>query len=391
MRLGIEASNLRAGGGITHLAELLRAAQPERHGFSQVIVWAGAGTLRSLPERAWLVSSNPHAPGPGTTWVRRALWQRRGVAAAARAAGCNILFAPGGSYLGSFRPFVTMSRNMQPFEPQELRRHGWSAAALRLRLLRRLQSDSFRRADGLIFLTRYAREVIAAVVKALPAMTTIIPHGVDARFARPPREQLPAAAYGAQRPFRILYVSIVNVYKHQWHVAEAVARLRAAGMPVTLDLVGPAYPPALARLRRTLARLGPVAECIRYHGAVEHAELPAFYAAADLCLFASSCENMPNILLEGMTSGLPIACSNRGPMPEVLGSTGLYFDPEDPDDIARAVRTLIESAELRATVARDSFARAQGYSWERCASETFGFLAQVARRCAPQGRLASGE
>lgn len=389
MRLGIEASNLRAGGGITHLTELLRAAQPERQGFSAVFVWGGRDTMRSLVDRPWLVKSSPS--GLGVNRLTRALWQRRGVAAAARAAGCDLLFVPGGSYTGNFRPFVTMSRNMQPFELRELRRHGWSAAALRLWLLRRLQAHSFRRADGLIFLTRYAYEVIAPVVKSVPALTTIIPHGVEARFTRAPREQLPAATYGAQRPFRILYVSIVNVYKHQWHVAEAVARLWAEGVAVALDLVGPAYPPALARLERTLKRLGPAARGIRYHGPVAHEALPAFYAAADLCLFASSCENMPNILLEGMASGLPIACSDRGPMPEVLGTAGVYFDPEDPPDIARAVRTLIQSPDLRASLARQSFARAREFSWERCANETLGFLARVAQGPGHNPQIVSGE
>jgi glycosyltransferase involved in cell wall biosynthesis len=378
MQLGIEASNLRAGGGITHLAELLGAAQPADHGFSQVIVWGGHQTLRELPDRSWLVKSGPH--GLDGSRLARALWQRRGVAAAARAARCDILLVPGGTYTGAFRPFVTMSRNMLPFEPRELRRYGWSRAALRLRLLRRLQAGSFRRADGLIFLTRYARDVITPLVKSVPEMTTIIPHGVDAGLMHAPREQLPVASYSGEHPFRILYVSIVNLYKHQWHVAEAVARLRAASLPVALDLVGPAFPPALSRLRKTLQRLDPTAQYLRYLGPVERAALPAFYASSDLCLFASSCENMPNVLLEGMASGLPVACSNRGPMPEVLGSAGVYFDPEEPREIATTVQTLVQSPELRAKLARESFARAQGYSWQRCANETFGFLAQVARR-----------
>jgi glycosyltransferase involved in cell wall biosynthesis len=87
---------------------------------------------------------------------------------------------------------------------------------------------------------------------------------------------------------------------------------------------------------------------------------------------------MPNILLEEMASGLPIACSNRGPMPEVLGDAGVYFDPEDPNDIARALRELIESPVLRTKLARASFGRVQRYSWRRCADETFSFLASVA-------------
>ena len=59
-----------------------------------------------------------------------------------------------------------------------------------------------------------------------------------------------------------------------------------------------------------------------------HDDLHQKYLDADLGLFASSCENMPNILLETMGAGLPIACSNRQPMPEILKNGGEYFDPE---------------------------------------------------------------
>ncbi len=86
---------------------------------------------------------------------------------------------------------------------------------------------------------------------------------------------------------------------------------------------------------------------------------------------------MPNILLEGMAAGLPIACSDRGPMPEVLGDAGVYFNPEDPASIAKAIRHLIESPELREQKAQAAFQRAQQYSWARCAEETFGFLVCV--------------
>ena len=54
MRLGIDASNIRSGGGVTHLVELLRAAEPSAYGFAQVIVWASQATLTRLDERPWL-------------------------------------------------------------------------------------------------------------------------------------------------------------------------------------------------------------------------------------------------------------------------------------------------------------------------------------------------
>jgi glycosyltransferase involved in cell wall biosynthesis len=177
-------------------------------------------------------------------------------------------------------------------------------------------------------------------------------------------------------------VSIVHMYKHQWHVAKAVADLRADGIPVVLDLVGPAYAPALRRLQSTLARLDPTGEFIHYSGLVPRALLHERYLQNQLCVFASSCENMPNILLEGMASGLPIACSNRGPMPEVLGEAGVYFDPEDPADIAAVLRKLIASPALRTKLARASFEGVGVYSWRRCADDTFGFLTEIAAGCA---------
>lgn len=377
MILGIDASNIRGGGGVTHLAELLQAADPFAHGCSQVIVWSGHATLSQIEDRPWLVKA--HQPLLDKSLPYRTFWQRFRLRRLARSAGCDVLFAPGGAYANDFHPTITMSQNLLPFEWRELKRFSRTWMALKLLLLRITQAQSFHRADGLIFLTRYARDIVMRVTKSLADNITIIPHGIDERFASPPREQLAMSCYTMDHPFRVLYVSIIDLYKHQWHVAKAVAQLRANGFPVVIDLVGPAYPPALARLKKTLKQVDPAGECVRYVGAVPHQTLHTQYAQADLCLFASSCENMPNILLEGMASGLPIACSNRGPMPEMLGDAGVYFDPENVQDIARALRDLIVSPELRSRMAGASFARSQAYSWKRCAGETFGFLAKVAR------------
>jgi glycosyltransferase involved in cell wall biosynthesis len=192
-----------------------------------------------------------------------------------------------------------------------------------------------------------------------------------------PKLQRDIAEYDDSHPYRVLYVSIIDQYKHQWHVVEAVATLRKQGFPIVLALVGPAYPPALKRLNQTIDRVDAERRWVHYHGAIPFNELHLRYVEADLGLFASSCENMPNILLETMASGLPIACSNRGPMREVLGQTGVFFNPEQSEDIARALRELINSPEIRTELARASYERVQHYSWLRCADETFRFLVEV--------------
>jgi glycosyltransferase involved in cell wall biosynthesis len=272
-----------------------------------------------------------------------------------------------------------MCQNLLPFEWSEMRRYGLTLIGFKMALLRGVQSRTFRQADGVIHLTRYARDAVVRVISDIHGKTAIIPHGIERRFFAPPRNQFAIDQYSIDRPFRILYVSIVDVYKHQWHVAEAVAQLRHSGLPVVLDIVGPAYRPALARLKRTLDRVDPAGKFVRYLGAEPNDSLHARYAVADLFVFASSCETISSILLEGMASGLPIACSRRGPMPEVLGDAGVYFDPEKPDDIARALRKLIEVPELRARSARAARERAESYSWHSCARETFAFLGEVSR------------
>jgi len=272
-----------------------------------------------------------------------------------------------------------MSQNLLPFEWSELRRYGWSWMTLKLLLLRMSQSVTFRNVTGLIFLTKYAHDIVMKVIRNTSAVKVIIPHGISETFFQIPRLQRPITEYSSESPFRILYVSMIDVYKHQWNTAVASVALRRKGFPVRLDLVGPAYPPALRRLRETLERLDPERELVRYVGEVSHDELPVRYGQADMCVFASSCENMPNILLEGMASGLPIACSRRGPMPEILGDDGgIYFNPEDPKDIEVAIQTLIEAPAIRERLALKAYEKARAYSWNQCAWNTFAFLEKIA-------------
>jgi glycosyltransferase involved in cell wall biosynthesis len=386
MRVGIDASNLRAGGTATHLIELLRAANPPDFGFDEVVVWAGSAVLNKIEDRQWLRKSPQRLleqsanPFSDRRHLLRAYWQRFKLRKLAELAKCDVLFVPGGLDNSGFHPIVTMSRNMLPFDLGEAGRYGWSLSRLRLWLLRRLQTRTFRNADGLIFLTAYARETVSRVAKINVPRTVVIPHGVSPRFSFPPRGQRDLSEYSFSQPFRVLYVSTVNLYKHQWHVVEAIAQLRAAGLPVALDLVGAGFPAGLQRLTQKLHSLGAESDFVEYRGLVPYDVLHQLYQEADLKVFASSCENMPNILLEAMAAGLPIACSRSGPMPEVLGDAGIYFDPESPDEIAKAIATLIRSPQMRARNAAMGFERAQQYSWKRCAGETFAFLAECVRR-----------
>ncbi|MBK9398484.1 MAG: hypothetical protein IPN55_15080 [Saprospiraceae bacterium] len=70
------------------------------------------------------------------------------------------------------------------------------------------------------------------------ASSVKISHGISMRFNGSIKVQRDIGSYTEQSPYRILYVSIIDVYKHQDRVIEAVKKLKDAGYNVHLDLVG---------------------------------------------------------------------------------------------------------------------------------------------------------
>jgi glycosyltransferase involved in cell wall biosynthesis len=377
MILGIEASSIRGGGGATHLKELLRAFDPQKHRFARVVVWSGKAVLAQLPDAPWLKKQTHWYIDRGL--VLRLFWQRFLATRQVEKERIDVLFVPGGLHHLQFRPLVTMSHNMLPFDLQERDRYGLSYFGIRLRLLEWRLGRVFTSADGVIFLTYYALNNIAKMLKTLVHSSAVVPHGVGRSHVREPRRQEPISAYSKERPFEILYVSTIDVYKHQRNLVRVVARLREEGLPVRLRLVGPDYAPERALLDRVLREVDARGEVVEVVGAVPYEELPPIYHAADLFVFASSCENLPIILLEAMAAGLPIACSGRGPMPEILEDGGEYFDPEDTDDIYRALKRMLNDAPLRQSHAEKSFALSKPYTWEACADATFAYLESFAR------------
>jgi glycosyltransferase involved in cell wall biosynthesis len=376
MILGIDAFNIRTGGCLTHLREILSVVDPHKYGVSKVIIWGSTETLSKINDKQWLEKVG--VPLLNHSLLNRLFWHRFLSRKIINEASCSILFVPGGSNANGYTPVVTMSRNMLPFEWCELSRYRSLTAILRLLLIRRTQINSFKNADGVIFLAKYARDAVYKITGDIRGRSVIIPHGVNRRFFSSPRPQRLPSEFNDIHPCRVLYVSAVYAYKHQWHVAEAVSKLRIEGVPVTLDLIG-AQAEGMKKLIAKLDEVDPERRFIKFHGAAPYEKLNEFYQGADIGVFASSCENMPNILLENMAAGLPIACSNMGPMPELLGDSGVYFNPCDANDIASALRKLIYSADLRNNIAQSAFARAQQYSWKRCADETFAFLSKIAK------------
>lgn len=370
--VGVDASRNRSGGARAHLFGLISHGNPFAFGIHRVHLWAYKSLLDAIPEQPWLVKHSPRALEKSL--IHQVIWQIFQLPAEARDVGCDIMLNTDAGTMSSICPSVTMSRDMLSYEPGEIQRYGWSKARLRLILLRYIQNRSLRQADGAVFLTRYAAETIQKSCGPLPRVA-FIPHGVGQNFqAITPTLPFPI---NGERSIRLLYISNAAWYKHQWMVIRAVKQLRNLGIDVILTLVGGGSGPAQVKLRQQMALSDPEGEFVTQREFVPQADLPGYLAEADIFIFASSCENMPNTLVEAMAAGLPIACSRRGPMPEVLEDGGEYFDPELPESIANALQRLIEDENLRRKLSARAKTLSTRYSWDRCARETWSFLAEI--------------
>lgn len=373
--LGVDATNLRRGGGVTHLREFLRHADPVGAGFDRVIVWGDRCTLEQLEDRDWLFKESPRMV-ESWAWLRF-FWQAFLLGMVVRRRNCHVLLVPGGSFFTNFSPTAVMCRNMLVFDSKEAARYGLSLFRVKLFLLRLVQSRSFRRASVVVFLTEYAKLSVLRMLGSKSVETAVtIPHGVGSQFFIAHREYKRELAKGEE--FSLIYVSTVDKYKHQWILVEAVSRLRAAGYRLRLDLIGAGEGASIDKLNEILSRVDSTGEWATYHGAVSYSEIQRFYHRSDAGVFASSCENMPNILLEMMAAGLPVACSRLQPMPEILGDNAWYFDPEDVGDVAKALAEMLGDIGRHPEIGRANRLRASEFTWERCASDTLGVLKTLA-------------
>lgn len=341
-------------------------------------MWSYRRLLDRLPNPPWLTKHNP--PLLERSLAHQIWWQFHHLPDLAKRLGCHILFSTDAASFARFRPSVVMSQDMLSYEPGIMADFGLSLDRLRLLAILHAQNCALRAADGVIFLTRYAARIIAGSAGRLNR-TTVIHHGIGNTFSECGSRRNPDSAM--KTPVRILYVSNAAVYKNQSIAVRAIARLRNRGHDLNLTLVGGGEGDYQKRLASEIASIDPDGRFVTTHPFVPHQELVRFYSDSDMFLFASRCECLPITLLEAMATGIPIVCSNRGPMPEVLQDGGLYFDPDEPESIADAVERMIRQQDLRKRLARRAKQISEGFSWEKCCAQTWSFLSDVASRHKP--------
>jgi glycosyltransferase involved in cell wall biosynthesis len=369
--LGIDASRCRSGGAYSHIVGIICNLKPSEYNFEKVHIWSHSELLDRLPNEDWLIKHSPKYLNKSLFF--QMFWQFFLFNYSLKTNKCNILLTLDASSLCKFSPQVVLSRDLLSYEPGIMKKYGWSKDRLRILLIKWLQNSSFRNAAGVVFLTEYTSRVIQRSCGKLSNFK-IIPHGVSDNFKNINiKKKWPSSI----DEVTCLYISNAELYKNQWHVVKAIELLRSEGFNLQLVLVGGGNGLAQELLSKQIELSDPNKDFIKQYLFVSQNEILEYLKSADVFIFASSCEAFGITLLEAMAAGLPIACSNRSGLPELLNGSGVLFDPENPISIFDAVKKIVKNEYLRKQLKNNSKLSASVYSWDRCSRETFSYLKEV--------------
>jgi glycosyltransferase involved in cell wall biosynthesis len=228
---------------------------------------------------------------------------------------------------------------------------------------------ALREASHVVTISDASRREILQLAPEVDRRLSVIHEGVSAEDFHPVRDAEEQAAVervrrrfvpGAER--YVLTVGQFAPYKNHANVVKAFARAFDGEPSVHLVLV--------QRLGEGMRVLGPLARSLglaeRLHvlQGLTQAELRALYQGAACLCHPSLMEGFGNAPSEALAAGTPVVTSNCSSMPEVSADAAEYVSPQDPGDIARALRKVLGSVEVAAGMRERGLRRARELSWE---------------------------
>lgn len=213
---------------------------------------------------------------------------------------------------------------------------------------------SVRRAAVVTVPSEYVRDSVIAAYGAAPERVLVVPHGIEPTLADEvtPSDEL-RDRYGLGRGPIVVYPAVTHPHKNHRFLLELM-RVRWTDPDLRLVLpggIGSAEHTIEAATDRRVLRLGRVSA----------ADRNGLLAMADAMVFPSEYEGFGAPLIEAMTLGTPVICSNATCMPDIVGNAGVVLPLEldawgDALDEVRRRRNELVAAGHERALAFTSFA-----------------------------------
>jgi phosphatidylinositol alpha-mannosyltransferase len=260
--------------------------------------------------------------------------------------------------------------------------HAFGGLSISYEFGKRMLGHYAGKLHGRIAVSPAARHFIS---RYFPGEYKIVPNGVEpGRYQR----AVPIARYRDGVP-NILFVGRMEPRKGLIHLLRAFRKLQRDGVRARLLLVGTGPGEREAR-RYVLTRQ---LDDVEFLGRVSEAQKAQLFKTADIYVSpATGRESFGIVLLEAMSAGAPIICSDIHGYRGVVRRErdGILVEPGNADALAASIRRLIDDPALRAQLSRAGEERAQLFTWERVGQAVEEYYGFVIRRLAEQGELPKG-
>ncbi len=224
-------------------------------------------------------------------------------------------------------------------------------------------------------ISEHARQDIIRFFHLPPQRVSAIYLGLDLPEVSKEKDISILNTYGisAQSKY-ILYMGPALPHKNLPRLVEAFGLLmqRLPELSLFLVLGGPATnthgPSDYNRIMHTAARYG-IRDRLLFTGLVPREHCTVLYRNAHMYAFPSLFEGFGLPLIEAMASGVPVIASRCSALPEIGGDAVHYFDPEDLEDIAKAIYLVATQPDIRQTLIKRGLERSKMFSWDNAAAQ----------------------
>jgi glycosyltransferase involved in cell wall biosynthesis len=252
--------------------------------------------------------------------------------------------------------------------------------AARAMQLRVTVARSVKRAARVLTVSEFARESIVRAYNLPPGKIVVTPDAASPSFRainRTGAVQKVRARFHLTNPF-VLTVGDLQPRKNHIGLIRAFAKLMKDQPQLPHDLVMAGKDTWFGSRVREAARESGLSGRIHFTGFVSDDDLLQLYNACECFAFPSFYEGFGIPVLEAMACGRAVICSDSSAIPEVADGAAVLFNPENCEEMVRALADVLRNTELRARMERLGLKRASYFSWRKTAEMTLKVYREVA-------------
>ena len=238
--------------------------------------------------------------------------------------------------------------------------------------------SSVKKASKVIAVSENTKSDIVKHFKIKENKIKVIYEGADSQFKIINNNQKITEIkkkYNITKPF-IFYTGVWRNHKNLVGLVKAFDILKNKYKLNYQLVLGGKEDPYYPEVRKTWEKLGLEKKIIRT-GFIKQEELPLFYNAAEIFVIPSFYEGFGLIGLEAMACGTPVVSSNKTSLPEVLGDAAIYFNPNNPEEMAEKMKLVLTDKKLYNELREKGFRQIRKYSWERMGRETMEIYGKI--------------